>query len=328
MSIKATWPSLTTATGRPGGKRAVSRFSVRFSVRPLAFENERGALSVSLQEETNRVRGPLVVPSPRGENRGCSTKEQIQAITAAFHSVGPSSHVRSPTLAIDPEFSQMNAVPKTSTQRARLAQWLASAIRCPQYILAAAATVSFPPAVLFPLFSFQPRLYDPLPEAIVSFVQPGEFDAKTPSVLGGIASMFTDGIAEDKIGDVTVAVVLALFSVFFPAIKLALLWGILVRPGTTNIRALRRLESLGPWSMADVFVISVGLLMFKSFPGGSTFAVETGYYLFLLSVVCGLLATWLTKTRLERMALKAAGSSRRGVDDVPPPMQAVANDLI
>lgn len=159
--------------------------------------------------------------------------------------------------------------------------------------MAFAATVTFPFALLLPFFLFEPSFGDPLVDGIVEYADPGSLDAKRYSVLTGIGATFADG-------DIVVAVVLLLFSVCFPAVKLALLWAVIVHPAPSSSRLIRRLETLGPWSMADVFVVSVMLLAFKSFPGGTSFSVAAGYYLFLTSVLAGLASAWIVRQRLPR----------------------------
>lgn len=166
-----------------------------------------------------------------------------------------------------------------------------AAVAEPERILAGVATFAFPPAVLAPFFTFSPSLGDLLLDAAYEYADPGSMDPKTYSVVGGIALLFTEG-------DIVVALVLSLFSVLFPAGKLVLLWQILARPKPANQHWIRRLETLGPWSMADVFVVSVMLIAFKSFPGGTTFKVEMGYYFFLVSVVTSLIATWIVRHKV------------------------------
>jgi len=169
--------------------------------------------------------------------------------------------------------------------------------------------VTLPFALLLPLFTFSPSLGDPLVDGIYDYAEPGSLTPKTYSVLGGIAQLFKDG-------DVVVAIVLLFFSVFFPAVKLALLWGVLFRPDPSKKRLIRRLESLGPWSMADVFVVSVMLLAFKSFPGGTTFSVQRGYYLFLASVVLSLLATRFAWNDLRHKGRRVAMRFRSAQDKI------------
>lgn len=170
-----------------------------------------------------------------------------------------------------------------------------AAVTRPERLLGAVATATFPLALLLPLFTLQPSLGDPLIDAIWEEAQPGSTEPKTYSVISGIGRLYEDG-------DTVIAFVLLLFSVIFPAAKLTLLWSILFRPKSINTRLLRFLEALGPWSMADVFVVSVMLLAFKSFPGGTSFTVEPGYYLFLTSVVAGMASAWVVGLRQRKSA--------------------------
>lgn len=157
--------------------------------------------------------------------------------------------------------------------------------RRPPHFLALLATATLPPALLAKFFSFSPSLGDALLDAAVDAVNPGTLTATQHSVVGGIAALLVAG-------DIVVAFVLLLFSVLFPAAKLALLWLLLLQKGPRSTKLTQALKTLGPWSMADVFVASVMLLAFKRFPGDTSFEVGWGYYFFLCSVLSGLLATW------------------------------------
>lgn len=163
----------------------------------------------------------------------------------------------------------------------------------PERVLAAVATVLFPVAVLAPFFTVHPSFGDPLIDALVEAASPGALDPQTHSVVEGITLLFAKG-------NRLVAVLLVLFSVLFPAVKLALLWETLAATAPAHPRRLRVIEGLGPWSMADVFVASVCLVCFLPFPGGTTFTLEVGYYLYLTSVVAGLASAWLVNRRQNR----------------------------
>jgi hypothetical protein len=172
----------------------------------------------------------------------------------------------------------------------------------PEVLCATVATATFPFALLTILFQITPSLGDDLLDAVYEEASPGALSPKSYSVLGGISYLFSDG---EGIGDRVVAVVLLMFSVFFPTVKLALSWWLIVLSnnvggsrGSAADRLAGWLEAIGPWSMADVFVVSVLLLSFKSFPGNTKFTIELGYYLFLISVVFGLFSVWLTRSRL------------------------------
>lgn len=114
----------------------------------------------------------------------------------------------------------------------------------------------------------------------------------TFSVLTGIQSLLEGG-------NVVLAAILFFFSVVFPFTKLVTL-GILWYgsfPDKVRTRILFWLEALGRWSMLDVFVIAVTIVIAKS----SKFVkaeAHVGIYVFALSVMLAMLVT----SRVERLA--------------------------
>lgn len=88
-----------------------------------------------------------------------------------------------------------------------------------------------------------------------------------------------------------------LLSIAFPAIKLIWLWRLLAAPQTASAQALRRLEWLGKWSMADVLIIA--LVVFSA-RGSAAFDAEpeAGLYAFTASVLLAMFASG----RLLRLA--------------------------
>ena len=174
--------------------------------------------------------------------------------------------------------------------------WKPTAIRT-DVLLLTLATLSLPFGLLATLFTIDPSLGDPLLDGVYSEIAPDGLLPQDYSVLAGIASLFTEC---DAVGDLFVATVLLTFSVVFPVTKLVLAWVVLThttgrKERRLNARHLRRLESIGPWSMADVFVISVLLLCFKSIPGIASFSIGIGYYCYLTSVLSATAAVWLAR---------------------------------
>ena len=153
-------------------------------------------------------------------------------------------------------------------------------------LLATVAVFVFLAAIVLPFFTIIPSFGDPLLDAIMEEAEPGVMDPRSYSVIGGIAGLFEEQ-------EFVIGTVILVFSVVFPIVKMTLLWTVLIRPAFASPRLLRALEVLGPWSMADVFVVSVMLLSFKSFPGGTKLVLEPGYYLYLISVVSSLVSTML-----------------------------------
>ena len=93
-------------------------------------------------------------------------------------------------------------------------------------------------------------------------------------------------------GHVTIGLIILLFSVLFPSVKILALYGLWFLPleERTTARALRWLEFLGKWSMLDVFV--VGLLVWALDLGLlSETTPLPGAYVFTAAVLCSMAAT-------------------------------------
>jgi paraquat-inducible protein A len=112
---------------------------------------------------------------------------------------------------------------------------------------------------------------------------------ETLSVLSGIAELWRGG-------SWPLAIVIALFSVAFPAAKLALaawLW-FATHAGRDRLHALA--TGAGKWSMLDVLVVAV---VVASMQGGFLVRLrpETGIYLFGASTLLASLLAWLIDRR-------------------------------
>lgn len=156
------------------------------------------------------------------------------------------------------------------------------------------ASMLFIPGVVFPFFEFTPSLGDDIADAVLERLG-YDFSPKSYSVVGGIVKLFHDGGSE-----IVIALVLLLFSVLFPLVKLSFLWKAILAPNRRSIEMLRRLERFGPWSMADVFVVSVLLVAFKAWPLGTVFEIRVGFFLFLGSVLLSFAATAVARMMLIR----------------------------
>jgi paraquat-inducible protein A len=83
---------------------------------------------------------------------------------------------------------------------------------------------------------------------------------RTFSILDGIEALFADG-------DWAIALLLVVFSVVFPLLKivvLALLWLRLRRGAPPPPHLLAAIESVGKWSMLDVFVVALVIFALKA----------------------------------------------------------------
>ncbi len=100
------------------------------------------------------------------------------------------------------------------------------------------------------------------------------------SVVGGIITLFREG-------EYFLFAVLTLFTLVFPCLKLGLL-AIVWLEREQDIARVRRLhgwvESLGKWSMLDVFVVAILIVAMKS-AAVANIHIGLGLYLFTFSVI-------------------------------------------
>lgn len=100
------------------------------------------------------------------------------------------------------------------------------------------------------------------------------------SVVGGIVTLFREG-------EYFLFAVLTLFTLVFPCIKLGLL-AIVWLERDHDLARVRRLhgwvESLGKWSMLDVFVVAILIVAMKS-AAVAQIHIGLGLYLFTFSVI-------------------------------------------
>ncbi len=111
------------------------------------------------------------------------------------------------------------------------------------------------------------------------------------SVVGGIITLFREG-------EYFLFTVLTLFTLIFPAIKLGLL-AIIWLEREHDLAKVRRLHgwvaSLGKWSMLDVFVVAILIVMMKS-AAVAEIHIGGGLYLFTFSVIATQFASaWVAR---------------------------------
>jgi paraquat-inducible protein A len=111
------------------------------------------------------------------------------------------------------------------------------------------------------------------------------------SVVGGIITLFQEG-------EYFLFAVLSLFTLVFPCAKLGLL-AIVWMEREHDLAKVRRLhgwvESLGKWSMLDVFVVAILIVAMKS-AAVAEIHIGSGLYLFTFSVVATQFASaWVAR---------------------------------
>lgn len=112
------------------------------------------------------------------------------------------------------------------------------------------------------------------------------------SIAGGVRALLVEG-------QIAIGVVILVFSILFPILKLSVLWCVsdaLTRPGNHD-RLLHAVEKLGKYSMLDVFVLAVIVLSFKRLPGSSAVTISWGAIVFMVSVLLTLPVPAILKRR-------------------------------
>ena len=116
------------------------------------------------------------------------------------------------------------------------------------------------------------------------------------SVVGGILTLFREG-------EYFLFAVLTLFTLAFPCVKLGLL-GIIWAERQHDLARVQRLhrwvESLGKWSMLDVFVVAILIVAMKS-AAIAEIHLGLGLYLFTFSVIATQVASaWIDRALRHR----------------------------
>jgi paraquat-inducible protein A len=122
-------------------------------------------------------------------------------------------------------------------------------------------------------------------------------------------SVWTGVVALWEANELLLATVLLFFSIVFPVAKLAALsviWFVRL-PQQQRARLLHRLELLGKWSMLDVFVVAILIVLVKLGPLAKV-EPRAGVYVFAAAIACSMLTTMYVD-RLARLRLRSSGDS-------------------
>lgn len=149
---------------------------------------------------------------------------------------------------------------------------------------------AIPPLIALALLLFGTGVFFPFFNVTKFWV----FDSGV-SVVGGILTLFREG-------EYFLFLVLTLFTLVFPCVKLVLLAFVWLERDH-DLARMRRLmswvASLGKWSMLDVFVVAILIVAMKS-AAVADIRPGPGLYLFTFSVIATQVAsTWVAKA-LER----------------------------
>ena len=157
----------------------------------------------------------------------------------------------------------------------------------PRHALAVPAVILFSSALLFVGLSL-PLLYTQR-----------MFWKSSYSVWAGVVELWRQN-------ELLLATILFFFSIVFPITKLVLLtllWFMRL-PASRRTRLLHTLGLLGKWSMLDVFVVAILIVLVKLGPLARV-EPRVGVYVFSAAIVCSMLTTMY----VERLTRRAARSS-------------------
>jgi len=125
-------------------------------------------------------------------------------------------------------------------------------------------------------------------------VKKGKIPVGNQYLLGIIKSLFIDG-------SYFLGIIIFLFSVVFPLLKIVLSAVALIPSihGHTKHSIIKTISYVSKWSMADVFIVAVIIVMFKAKGFNFKFTAEAGIYFYAMSAVLSSLAILLVMRRAE-----------------------------
>jgi len=140
---------------------------------------------------------------------------------------------------------------------------------------------AFSAGLVLPLFKVEPRA-DEWTEAL-KVLAPGKMQSKEFTLLGGIVGMWQGG-------EWGLALILAVFSIVLPLVKLSILTVEAAAPEVLAEKWRRLMKAAARYAMVEVFVIALLVMLAKGMPGGSRMELGIGTPAFVLSVLAGLVA--------------------------------------
>lgn len=119
-------------------------------------------------------------------------------------------------------------------------------------------------------------------------IKKGKIPVGYQYLMGIIKSLFLDGAY-------FLGVIIFLFSVVFPVLKIVLCAIALISSGTRGTKngIIKTIGYVSKWSMADVFIVAVIIVMFKAKGFNFKFTPEAGIYFYAISAILSSLAILL-----------------------------------
>ncbi|MEQ9618521.1 MAG: paraquat-inducible protein A [Deltaproteobacteria bacterium] len=129
-------------------------------------------------------------------------------------------------------------------------------------------------------------------------IKKGRIPEGNQYLLGIIKSLFEDG-------SIFLGIIIFLFSVVFPVLKIALCAAALSRSRLWHTRShngvIKTLGYVSKWSMADVFIVALIIVMFKAKGFNFSFTAEAGLYCYAVSAILSSLCIVLIMHRSDSL---------------------------
>ncbi|MCP4847638.1 MAG: paraquat-inducible protein A, partial [Verrucomicrobiaceae bacterium] len=129
----------------------------------------------------------------------------------------------------------------------------------------------FGSAVALPIFTIEPKAGDWT--ELAAILSPPDMQPQTMRLLQGVGILWNEG-------ERMLALLIALFSLILPTLKLTMLWmeGILSE-GLPD-KWIMFLRAVSRYAMLEVFLVALTVLLIKEMPGGSRITLQSGFYTF------------------------------------------------
>lgn len=166
------------------------------------------------------------------------------------------------------------------------------------FCIAAASLITLFVGIGAPAFTVVPSVGDRVADAYLIDVFPEYMKPQQYSLVSAVKTLL-------KHGEVALGLIIFTSSILFPIIKLTVTIALTFLSEPTNTARQRKLSSnaraflalFGSWSMLDVFIVSVIVVGFKEFPGGTRIVREYGLLWFGASILLAITSASILHTR-------------------------------
>ena len=145
----------------------------------------------------------------------------------------------------------------------------------------------FGSALVLPIFTLEPKVGEWTP--LAQIISPSDMQTRAMRLLQGVGILWHEG-------ERMLALLIALFSLVLPTLKLTLLWVEGILGSCLPEKWMRFLWAVSRYAMLEVFLVALTVLLIKEMPGGSRITLQAGFYTFSTSVLLSLVtAHWMER---------------------------------